>query len=654
MSLFSPACLALLLLFVPLYQLNHTFQFVHKLLFRGLLFYLPPSDKDVFSKMKPSTSQLSTKARKRMHQQQQQAANTEHVELQVSAIDGQIYSQQGRFQQLQGFISVNAIVVVLIIFEQIWTCIKSPTMTANESSSTSDILTGASTSTVTIIIFALIYNVYMGLAHLTGAQNASIGNSPDSSGSSSSIRSSTGYWHRVVWMLGSFAFMISFMMQSTGGKGNGVGQTFIGTDVTSYNVYINQFVFNLLTSFHSQLLKTASTAFQSIDDRRWLPTLPSNSAELHIENYLPLIMMKFIISFVCASMTVSFFSGAFRYSKLFIDRLEENREALLNATATGEETLTLQGRARIIWNYALHWASFLSPLFVLSLWIPPFGYNNWMKLYGAEATDLETSYHGWRIFECTRMLIVIGCLIMRLSMVREYIQTFLLSAISLIRSLPTPVSMDVHVAVRIQALLKSLFWYTPLMAFQYLYPILVSMVLIGLVKLSNEWIPLGLSSSTLVGNVGGWGVCYATLGRGVSPFALPTEWMPIVSSSRVGSVDPVSPQPLLPLDADEFDGDLTGAVGGEDETDLSSMRPIPSVTFDPPTRGNILAAALTFLMWWSHFAWFMLTFMCFTYLRWNRTTSTKPSAVSRIETVEMTNSSVSTHTGSQSSTTQRR
>lgn len=617
MALLTPACLALVVIFVPLYQLNHTFHLFHKLLFHRLLFYQPPSDSTIRSHLPPIVTggeSLSTKERKRLAKRIHHHSTPDHVDLPIHAITAHIFEPHERFIQLQGFIGLNLLVCALVFIEQSWICAK----TQNNVDQDGNILpvqwfATVTSPTVTLVAMVIVYDLYIGMRVLASAQNAAVGDAPN-----------TGrHWYRITAAIGAIAFIGSFLLQAIVGRVDSTTTTYFGVNATQYSEYVNQLAFNAWDGLYNlfQQHADANMGGAPID---WFPR--PIAGEVHFDQTFSFVMFRLLLSMICACITVGCFCSAWRYSKLLVERLDDNAY-----TSSDDSFMT---RVRMYGNSAWHILNFLTPLFVMTLWIPYLSFNIWMSVFSSSEDEPDRTFAAWRQFELFRMCVVILALVSRFALLREYLQTFLISALSLIRVLPRGGTIDQHVALRIQTLLVGVFWYTPLAALQYLYPLVLSMVLVCALKLSDEWLPRGLSSNTLFANVGGMGVCYGLFGRGVSPFEMTPQLRSLQQRfeeerQKESLLVPTTPDKLF--DADEFDGDLN-AIELDEPT-----RIVRAITFSPLSSGNVLSGSIGFLLWWCHFGWFLQTILCVGYLRFTRSKAiTKNRAITRVETENIT------------------
>jgi hypothetical protein len=434
---------------------------------------------------------------------------------------------------------------------------------------------------------------------------------------------------------------------------------------------------------------------------KYLPALPSSADDLHLEQWLSFRAFKTMLAVLAACMSTSFFCSAWRYANLLHDKLEDNADALAEGAAAAasavpgtaaakaaaagsasssssdveddaSDQLSTRARLRLYASSLAHVLNFLSPLFIVALWLPPVSSSLWLAVFAQQragvdgVTEQEAAaslLRAWQSFEVFRVACVWVCLLLRIVLLRSYLQVWLLSAMSAIRRLPaaTAPTAEQHAAVRMQAILKAVFAFTPFVALQLLYPVGVSMMLLAAWKLAGEWAPpdAGALISDASWARGGWGVCYALVGKGCSPLdvqhllkglsatlaptttAAASAAAPIVAAAAQAQPSRLS---AAPLDADEFDGDLSAldvdeapaAAAGADSSagvdagtasssDVASSfgatsfgspsSSLSSSSFVPPSRANVLATALGFLLVWSFVAWFVSTLLCFLWIK---------------------------------------
>ena len=135
MALLTPACLVVVCMFVILHRGDRLFHWMHRCLFSGLHFYLPPSDQTIRTPLPRGAmlSHLSSKARKRLAKRAGLAAGSlgptaatgsESVDLTLVAISPNMFIAAGSnsFVQLHTYISVHLALIALVLVEQTWVC----------------------------------------------------------------------------------------------------------------------------------------------------------------------------------------------------------------------------------------------------------------------------------------------------------------------------------------------------------------------------------------------------------------------------------------------------------------------------------------------------------------------------------------------------
>jgi hypothetical protein len=700
---------------------------LHKLVFSRLTFYHWPSDETV-RRLLPRggplasvASTLPSKVRKRLAKRAgvdpsvlspaAHANDGAPVELTVASISDSLFVglQSDRFEQFRFYVGVHIALLALVFVEQGWICWHSDAASVSTdaaAAATSSTATAAAegahvtSSTVVILCAGLLFNLWVGLGILARAQNAIVAGT-----SGSTVR----FIFRSSLVLGAGALAFTLFLQSLSPTVSLTSLFFTNADGPLYARYLNALGMFLLRSVHDAVTKaqvagsSASATATPYDLLKYLPALPSSADDLHLEHWLSFHAFKTLLAVLAACMSTSFFCSAWRYANLLHDKLEDNADALAEGAAaaasavpgtaaakaaaagsgastgsSGEEDdasdqLSTRARLRLYLSSLAHVLNFLSPLFIVALWLPPVSSSLWLAVFAQQRAGVDgvteqeaaaSMLRAWQSFEVFRVACVWACLLLRIVLLRSYLQVWLLSAMSAIRRMPaaTAPTAEQHAAVRMQAILKAVFAFTPFVALQLLYPVGVSMMLLAAWKLAGEWAPPG--AGALISDAswarGGWGVCYALVGKGCSPLDVqhvlkglsatlaPTTTAATDAASIVAAAQ-AQPSRLstAPLDADEFDGDLSaldvdeaapaaagagasvgvdaGATSSSDAassfgaasfgSSSSSSLVSSSSSFVPPSRANVLATALGFLLVWSFVAWFVSTLLCFLWIK---------------------------------------
>jgi len=601
------------------------------------------------------------------------------VELTVAAVSPDLYVavQSEHFEQVRFYVAVHVVLLALVFVEQAWGCWHA---------GAAEGATAVTSSTVVLLAAGLMYNVWVGVGVLARRDNAA-------------VAGISGFTVRfVLWSalaVGVVAVALTLTLL-TRAPSSATALFLTAADEPLYARYINALGMHVLRSMHDAFSKAQATSNGAYNPVSWLPVLPTSAADLQLEHVFPLSALKIFLSVIAGGMSIVYFFSAWRYANLLHDKLEENTEAL-NESSSGpigvpgsaaaelageeeSERLSTGARLRIQASSLVHVLNFLSPLFLASLWLPPFSSSLWLAVFSkrasAEVSESEASasvLRAWQSFEAFRVACVWACLLLRVVLLRSQLQVWLLSAMTAIRRMPaaSAPSMEQHAAVRMQGILKAVFSFTPLVALQLLFPIAVSLLLLAAWKLAAEWVPTGaggIIDASLAR--GGWGVCYAMVGRSASlfeaqhvfdalaaaPAAAAAATPSIVSAAAAVPVAKPNPSRLSAVDEDEFDGDLAALDDALEETPVlansadaeaaaaaasaaaslgNSSLPVWSASsFVPPSRSNVLATALGFLLWWSWVAWFVASALCFLWIKTGAggaTATPASKAVTRVE-----------------------
>lgn len=661
MALMPTACLIVVCVFALLRQCDEMWHWIHRALFTGLTFYIPPSDATIQALLpRGAVSHLSSKTRKRLAKRAGMApgslkplsslstAPSESFDLTWASIPRSAFVKAGNssFAELRNYLGVHLALLMLVFVEQSWVCYHTTNSTRfDDGAVTVEMGAHVTSPTVVMLIVAAVYNLWVGLrVFARGTAGVS------SAGSS--------YWNRMTFALAFLFFMLAWFIQGLRSGGASLLSSFLGAgDEQLYAQYANQLTFSALQKLHAVFREAAASSGSGSGSkdlvREWLPTLPGSASEMRMESYLSLGAVKILLALMCSLISVCFFTSSWRAAKLMHEKIEENDERLAEGTAVAstaavaaaadaedaDKPMSVRDRLSLHFSSLLQYVNLLSPFVVVLLWLPPFSSQLWMRLFAqslstpgaTEDSVARSMLKAWRSFELFRVAFVLGALILRLVLVRSALQTWLLSSLSAIKRLPASTSAlpENHIAVRMKALLNATFWCTPLMAWQYLYPLCLTLVLLCSWKLASEWMPPGSDSSPALQ---GWGVCFAVWGKGWSMDHVPANYLRTTTSAAGAAAAPAVSRSLTAadLDADEFEGDLAeievaAAAESAAAAPLLSLPPA-SLTpsgFESPSHSNVLATALGFLLWWSHVAWFVETVLCYSYLRYNKRMSQK-------------------------------
>jgi len=647
------------------------------------------------------------------------AESQQHVDLDSAKISGPIYVQAagvdptagaGHFETLRGFVGINLCLLLLVISEQLWMCAQNARASAGvdaaaahaETHDNNDVLSregggggggGATPSTAILLVFVLLYNLWSGVSMLRRIDSSNLIVGDGSQGSR--------YWmRRIALFLGFISVMFALFIQSQS-PSTALTQEFIHSGhAESFHTFTNDVAFASLKSLHTildrskeHLLNSSSrwltnnqdptSSSRSIDAlRSYLPPLPPSPGDLSMDAWISFHGFRLGVALMCALLAASLFNSAWRSAKLMVDGMEQREEEWMEMEeehAHVGKRVEFMKRMKMTLVNLMHQIAFFSPAVIIFLWLPPVSSNLWSRVYmwlfsntSSSSTSDDLSHAAWRSFELFRFGVIIGSLLLRLFLTRSNTQAFLLSSPALLRNLNRSIGVgggngglldSAPMLLRIQTILKAVFWSAPLVTFQYLFPIAFTAAIVAAWKLAQDWTPL--SDTTPDNNAQmtscnmGWGVCFAIWGQAALPHVIQQanqlNAVADVNEIKEETETTASPSQTQTLDTDEFDGHLpedenillteTAAAAASPIASASSLSSSSALTPAP----NILATTLGFLLWFLHFIWFLQSALCFSYLKTFRRKQTyKTGSAPALVTTVPISSGTATSTSSSS------
>ena len=269
MALLTPACLLVVCTFVVLHKCDALFHWMHRIVFSGLTFYLPPSD-DTIRALLPRAplaalaSQLTSKARKRLAKRAGinpamlapgTASGDDRVDLTLAAVSSNLFVSAGSssFHTFHVYVSVHLALLALVFVEQAFVCYGISNVVRADGSVSVEMGSHVTGTTVALLVAGLIYNLYVGLNILSRAQSAA--------GAEGTNTGNTPYWYRTTFGLGFLMMMLAMFLQTLRPSGSSVMSAFLGaTDGPACARYATALAYSVLVGLHAAAAKSPQAA----------------------------------------------------------------------------------------------------------------------------------------------------------------------------------------------------------------------------------------------------------------------------------------------------------------------------------------------------------------------------------------------------------